>query len=204
MKTARPSHAEQMPAAAARRGPAIRLVVAVASLALLAAGCGGSSPARSTSQSPHSIIAAAFKFSSCMRTHGVTNFPDPAVFSGNGQQSVRIAVPVTAAGSPRFATAQKACQGIMPAGQNASPTQLAQQQHAREVDLVAFARCLRGHGLADFPDPTSQGQLTRQMVTSAGVDLHAPSVLTAAKACIGVTHGAITAADVAAAVNGTQ
>jgi len=65
MKTARPSHAEQMPAAAARRGPAIRLVVAVASLALLAAGCGGSSPARSTSQSPHSIIAAAFKFSSC-------------------------------------------------------------------------------------------------------------------------------------------
>lgn len=115
-----------------------------------------------------------------------------------------LAVPRSAAGSPQFKTAQKACRGIMPAPGNVSPIQLAQQQHAREQNVLAFARCLRSHGVPDFPDPTSKGHLTLQMVTAAGVDLQAPGVLTAAKACIGVSHGAITAADVERAVNGTQ
>jgi hypothetical protein len=58
--------------------------------------------------------------------------------------------------------------------------------------------------VAGFPDPTSQRQLTVAMVKAAGVDLHAPAVLTAAKGCIGVSHGAITPADVERAVNGRQ
>jgi hypothetical protein len=70
--------------------------------------------------------------------------------------------------------------------------------------VLAFARCLRSHGVPDFPDPTSQGRLTVEMVTAAGVDLHAPVVLTAAKVCLPTAHGAITGADVARAVNGPQ
>ena len=42
------------------------------------------------------------------------------------------------------------------------------------------------------------------MVNAAGVDLHAPTVLTAAKACIGTTDGAVTAADFQRALTGTQ
>lgn len=42
------------------------------------------------------------------------------------------------------------------------------------------------------------------MVTAAGVDLHAPAILTAAKACVAVTRGAVTVADVERAVNGPQ
>jgi hypothetical protein len=49
-------------------------------------------------------------------------------------------------------------------------------------------------------DPTAQGQLTLQMVHAAGDDLQAPSFLTAARACVGVTHGAITLADVQQAI----
>lgn len=42
------------------------------------------------------------------------------------------------------------------------------------------------------------------MIQQAGVDLHAPDVLPAARACIGVTHGAVTWANVERAVNGTS
>ncbi len=52
-----------------------------------------------------------------------------------------------------------------------------------------------------FPDPTAQGQLTLAMIHAAGVDLQAPSLLTAAKACVGVTHGAITLAQVEQAIH---
>ncbi len=69
--------------------------------------------------------------------------------------------------------------------------------------MLAFARCLRAHGLTNFPDPTSQGQLNPAMIQSAGVDLHAANVLPAARACVGVTNGTITMADVYRAINGT-
>ena len=42
------------------------------------------------------------------------------------------------------------------------------------------------------------------MVNAAGVDLHEPTVLTAAKACLRTTDDAITAADVQRALTGTQ
>ena len=98
----------------------------------------------------------------------------------------------------------EACQKILPPPINASPTQLAQQRQARERHIVAFAKCLRNHGIPDFPDPTSQGQLTLEMVTEAGVDLQTPAVLTAAKTCLGTTDGTITAADVQRALDDTQ
>jgi hypothetical protein len=66
---------------------------------------------------------------------------------------------------------------------------------------LAFASCLRAHGLTTFPDPNPQGQITGEMITAAGIDLHAPGVLTVAKGCIGVTHGAITLAMVERAIN---
>jgi hypothetical protein len=180
-----------------------RLALTFTTLSVLIAGCGSSSPGGgSAGKPPQNIVAAAYKFSRCMRDHGVSNFPDPQIKSSNGGQQIAVRV-VGSAGSPAFKSATKACQGIMPAA-TTSPVQIAQQQHAREQDLVSFAQCLRSHGVPDFPDPTSQGQLTPAMVTGAGVDLHAPATLTAAKACIGASHGAITGADVERAVNGPQ
>jgi hypothetical protein len=40
------------------------------------------------------------------------------------------------------------------------------------------------------------------MVNAAGIDLHAPDVLPAARDGVGVTHGIITGADVERAING--
>jgi hypothetical protein len=176
------------------------LATTVAGLALVAAGCGSSPRAASGKTPPRDGAAAAFRFATCMRDHGVTNFPDPQVSSADGHQSIKLMVPASAARSPRFKSAQNACRGILPIPQNAN--QAAAQQQARKRDLLAFARCLRDHGVSGFPDPTSQGQLTLQMISAAGVDIHTHAVLTAAEACVGVTHGAITRAQVAQAING--
>jgi hypothetical protein len=64
-------------------------------------------------QQTAAMQAQALKFSECMRSHGVPNFPDPK-FEGGG---VRIALK-SGSGlnpqSPQFQAAQKACQGDMP------------------------------------------------------------------------------------------
>jgi hypothetical protein len=130
-----------------------------------------------------------------MRNHGVTNFPEPQVTSSDGSTTVQIRN-VVKPHNPTVSAAQNACRGILPGPQSYSPAQLA----ARERELVAFASCLREHGLGNFPDPTPQGRLTLQMVDAAGINLHQPVVITAARACIGVTHGLINGATVEHAI----
>jgi len=204
MQTIQPSHTNLLSAARTRSRRAKPMAAAIASLALLAAGCGSSSPASPNTGSAASFTAAAFKYSSCMRNHGLPSFPDPTMTDHNGQQVAYLTATIPIDPSPAFKSAQNACRGILPTPNNTSPTQLAAQQNAREQHILAFAKCLRSHGIPDFPDPTSQGQPTLEMVNAAGVDLHAPAVLNGAKACLGTTDGAITAADVQRALTGTQ
>jgi hypothetical protein len=117
---------------------------------------------------------------------------------GGGGVGIRQVAPASAVASPRFKAAQKACGRILPGPQNSGQ----QHQGPSKQVFLAFAKCLRGHGIADFPDPNAQGQLTLEMIAAAGVDLKAPSLQTAAKTCVGVTHGEITVADVLRALNG--
>ena len=60
----------------------------------------------------------ALKFSQCMRTHGVPNFPDPEFSSSGGGVRVRIGGKGGPGGidpnSPQFQAAQRACQSIVP------------------------------------------------------------------------------------------
>jgi hypothetical protein len=61
----------------------------------------------------------ALKFSQCMRTHGVPNFPDPEFSHGVGGVGIRIGGKQGGPSridprSPQFQAAQKACQSIMP------------------------------------------------------------------------------------------
>lgn len=184
--------------------------LAIASIALIAVtGCGSSSPTTSTnaaSAAPpaQSEARAAFRYAACMRDHGVSDFPAPQVQVSPGHVAIKQVVKASFVNSPQFKTAAKACRSIMPGPVNESPAQLAEHQRATERLALTFARCLRAHGLTGFPDPTPQGQLTPQMVRAAGIDLHAPQVLTAARACIGVTHGALTMAKVQSFINGNS
>jgi len=175
--------------------------IAIASLTLLAAGCGGSGKSPTTgatlSQNP---VQAAFRFSACMRNHGVTNFPDPQVINHDGEHGVRIQA-VGPKGSPHFATAQKACQGILPAPSGNGPQETGQQKRTRLADALSFAKCMRSHGLTDFPDPTAQGDLSVEMVQAQGIDVHSPAFLRVVQACLPASHGALTPAKVREALN---
>jgi hypothetical protein len=136
-----------------------------------------------------------------MRAHGVSNFPDPKIHQDGNHVSVMIRIDPSITSSPAFKSAQQTCGKLIGLGTAAQgPSGAALQR--RTQDALAFARCMRARGFPNFPDPTARGQLTPQMVTAAGINLHQPAVLHAGLACTSVTHGLITRADVERAVNG--
>jgi hypothetical protein len=175
----------------------------IAGLAALAAGCGSQSPTTTTGPSAQSgsqnIASSAYAYARCMRSHGVPNFPDPHVTTSPGHAAVGFAVNPSETGSPKWRSAQKACQAILP-----GPSDSRAQEQVHKQTLLAFARCLRANGVQDFPDPDIQGQLHLQTVIAAGVDIHSRTFLDAAKACVGVTHGEITMAQIQAGINGSH
>jgi hypothetical protein len=185
-----------------RLSRSILLVLVAVAAALLVSACGGSKkpPASTTSGNSaanNSGIRAAYRYSACMRTHGVTNFEDPHV-STNGN-SIQIAVHVDPAitESPSFKSAQHACAHILP---NASNGPTPAQIQARTDAILAFAKCMRERGFPKFPDPNSQGQLSPAMLSAAGINLQQPAIKPAAYACLPLTHGLLTKADVNQAI----
>jgi hypothetical protein len=177
----------------------MRLLTIIA-LALLAAACGSSPNSPGTNQSSQNPGEAPFRFAACMRDHGVTNFPDPQVTTtttpGGSAVGVKMVVPASTAHAPKFKTAQKACQGILPA-----PGSRSEHHRPSKRALLAFAQCLRTHGISNFPDPNAQGELTPEMINASGIDVRGPAFFAAAKSCVGVTHGQITLAAVERAIN---
>ena len=175
------------------------LTCAAVPLAALLAACGSSGPTGTTTgtSSPESPVQAAFKYAQCMRSHGVTGFPDPHVTTTQGSGEISQALPASAAAAPKFKSASKACAGIEPGPGAKGPG----SHGPNKQDLLAFAQCLRAHGISGFPDPNVQGRLNLQAISAAGVDYHSHTFEVAADSCVSVTHGAITAALVAQLVN---
>jgi hypothetical protein len=83
------------------------------------------------------------KYSECMQTHGVPDFPDP---NAQGQVTLSGVNP----GSASFESAQRACAKYEPNGGKA-PTAAQQQQAVAQA--LKFTNCMRSHGITDFPDP---------------------------------------------------
>jgi hypothetical protein len=187
-----------------RRHPPILTAIAAAA-AVFVAGCdGGSSPGVATVSSSTSTSLSGsggpptqaqqhdvVRFARCMRSHGV-QIPDPIV-------APRAFKNALGTRSAAFRSAYTTCGHLLP---GSPPSQSATRPQAQIVALLAFARCLRSHGFPSFPDPTSRGELTHEMLARAGIDLHDPAVVPAADACTSVTHGVITKAVVASFVAG--
>ena len=111
-------------------------------VALAACGSSSSSPG-STSASSGSgrEQSQVLAFARCMRSHGVSGFPDP---TAGGD----IAISPSQAQSPVFQSAQRACQVLLP--NKGTPPQMTAGEHAA---ALRFAECMRTHGAPDFPDP---------------------------------------------------
>lgn len=180
-----------------------RLAAAAAPLvvAAIVAGCGGSASGSSATVGsasrplPAVMQRDVVRFAACMRSHGVSDLPDPTTAPASFKHALG-----QSSSSPAFKPAESACQHFLPNGGqvNQSPA----RTQAQTAALLAFARCLRSHGFPNFPDPTSSGQLSHQMLASAGIDLQQPALLHAADTCVSVTHGMITRAMVARFVAG--
>ncbi len=153
---------------------------------LLAAACGGPSASPKVASLGSTTTTAATQvetqdtaspsdyakdvaYAECMRNHGEPSFPDPNaqgdfLFSGG-----------LSPGSPRFISANKVCAHLEP---NAGVQTAADQREALTVGLKVSA-CMRKHGVADFPDPTSQGDLIWRNQSGVG----AAQLRAAMKAC---------------------
>ncbi len=129
---------------------------------LCLAGCGGGSgQSGATATNAKASSDQALKFSNCMRSHGVPNFPDPG--SGGG-----IEIPLGSAlkpQSPAFQAARRTCGKLLPGGGPGAhrPTR------AQFVAALAFAKCMRAHGLPHFPDPLSSSPGSGPLIALQGM-----------------------------------
>jgi hypothetical protein len=186
-------------------------VAALASAALLVAGCGGSSSSpgvahlSSTTSSSSDASGGGSSsspeggppsqqqmvaYSQCMRTHGVPEFPEPT----EGKLLVRGSdhnghVTGVNPESAQFRAAQKACAKLAPnGGKPPSPAELAKLQE----QALKFSRCMRTHGVPSFPDPEFlhsgggggvQIRLGGKKGGPSGIDPNSPQFQAAQKAC---------------------
>jgi hypothetical protein len=116
------------------------VILAAAGLALAVGACGSSAESSGGVASGGSPLKEA----QCMRSHGVSNFPDP---SPGGPSVIPNWINPNA---PAFLSAQKACAKFL--GGGGSPRAASASE---KVALLNLARCMRAHGLANFPDPTT-------------------------------------------------
>jgi hypothetical protein len=67
-----------------------------------------------TAAQQQQALASALKWSACMRTHGLPNFPDPRTEKGG--VGLTLGGTGIKPGSPQFQAAQQACQKLLPGG----------------------------------------------------------------------------------------
>ncbi len=182
------------------RPTAAAAALALVAVSSLAAGCGGggtaspgvanvgtsSAPASSSSGPSGTSSTGAgkrddgAKFSVCMRSHGVRNFPDP----GNGGISINPSNGINP-NSTVFQAAQRACQKLL----HISPPSAAEQAKM-QAQALKFSSCMRSHGVPKFPDPVfSQGATKLTLDSKSGIDPRSPIFQAAQKACQSVMPG---------------
>lgn len=177
--------------------PAHRGVAAVgailASVGLLAAGCGGPKPVSVASLGPTGSTAtpatggssgstttpSPAAFATCLSQHGFVAAVGSAGSAPN--KSLSIAGVVVSGNvdpsSPQFRAAMQACRKYLPGGGPPSLTPAQQAEWARA--MANFAGCMRKNGVPAFPDP----ELGTPPLASGGINPGSPLVQKAFNAC---------------------
>jgi hypothetical protein len=149
----------------------------MAGIALVTAACGsgasGSSPSAGSSQAGGTTnYQKDLAYAQCMRSHGVPDFPDP---SSNGVFAINGINLESGTGK----AAEQACRHLLPGGGQMSQA----QQQQRLDELLKLARCMRSHGVPDFPDPTDTNGQPRLNLKGTGIDRNSPQFQSAQRAC---------------------
>jgi hypothetical protein len=161
-----------------------RATAALAAVALLMAGCGNAH--RPGAAGSGSTQARFLAYSRCMRSHGISDFPDPTTVPGGGVAFQIDGGPDSDLNQsdPDFRAATRACRAVSPVRQGppASGPKIAAE--------VRWARCLRSHGVPSFPDPSRDGAFDSSRFQPAS-----PAFQSAGRACKSVQpSGAVAAA----------
>lgn len=151
-----------------RRARTGSLAAALAGVAMLAAACGGGSPAGSGPGNGQTPYQQALAYAQCMRAHGDPGFPDPnsqGLFSHPA--------------GPEYQSAGRACGHLLPS----QPLTTAQkQQHVGQA--LKFSACMRSHGVPSFPDPIiAQGGTAVGFRPPRNIDQNSPQFQSAIRAC---------------------
>jgi hypothetical protein len=126
----------------------LRALVAIATVALISAGCGSNEPSETGSGTgtggSKNVTDQdnAVKFAECIRSNGVSDFPDP-----NAKGEFVYGVSVTPA---VWTKAVRACKDLQPPG-----TLSAKRTPKQQSASLRFAQCIRENGVEDFPDPVN-------------------------------------------------
>jgi len=128
-------------------------VGALISFALAGSSCGlPGSPAAKASPSANPY-KQALAFSQCMRANGVSDFPDPQTSNGGNSIQLNGSGASMDPSSTQFQSAQNACKKYLPTNVSGGNGPSAKDRQA----MLAFAACMRTHGVPDFPDPNFSG-----------------------------------------------
>jgi hypothetical protein len=148
--------------------------------ALAAAGCGeeGAGGATPSADRESKAREAMLAHAKCMREHGV-DMPDPQFDGGRvTQRGPEESVP-----RAKLQAAEKACDKYL---DSIEPPELSEEeaQEFKEAAL-AHARCMREHGIENFPDPTfdEDGGAQVRIEKSMGLDPESAKFKEAQEAC---------------------
>jgi hypothetical protein len=157
---------------------AVGVALGVAVLLAGLAGCsasGGSAGATTTTSGQQDAAAVWRELVACARANGMPNLPDPQIDS-NGRADFPNGTPDPPA------SVRRACQSIY----DRLPPSARDDEEARppaDVQaLLRFARCMREHGVADFPDPDAEGNFSVKP-GSTNLDPKSPGFERALQAC---------------------
>jgi hypothetical protein len=164
-----------------RRRPRLASLGLLAIVGVLAAGCGGDDTAggnASAANGEREAREAALNYARCMREHGV-DVPDPT-FDGGG---INQTGPEEKVPKAKLQEAERACRKYAPQEREGPQLSEEEEQEFRDAAL-ANARCMREHGIENFPDPTFPGSGEAQIRAPEGAfDPNNPDFKEAQDAC---------------------
>ena len=124
-----------------------------------------------------------------MRQHGLPNFPDPVV-AAEGPAAGQGILAKSVLKSYPDAVAERAITACRAALDKANIATGSSSSNISEQDLqarLALARCIRAHGVPNFPDPNPT---TGDVSPPPGLNKNSPSILAAVQACPSQAHAA--------------
>lgn len=153
---------------------------------LALAACGSTSTGSGQTNTNASNAALLVKYSDCMRSHGVTDFPDPSTNetpNSFGVDGYNFDLPTNLnTKSPVYESANKACEHLTnPGGGGSHNFNVAKARQA----ALAHAECMRRHGVPNYPDPKVSGGVGGISVGSdgSGINPRSPAFQQAQKIC---------------------